>query len=64
VLLWCYFPGVFFNPYERVEIGRRNMPHWRQKGVIYFVTFRMGGFGATGEVGGMEGRKDAMVEGA
>ena len=29
-----------FNPLEPVRIYRRSMPHWRQEGATYFVTFR------------------------
>ncbi len=29
------------NPAEAVITYRRNLPHWRQKGVTYFVTFRL-----------------------
>ncbi len=32
---------VFFDPFAPVEIYRRNLPHWRQGGVTYFVTFRL-----------------------
>ncbi len=28
-----------FNPHARVHIYRRNLPHWRQEGCTYFVTF-------------------------
>ena len=28
-----------FNPYAPVHIYRRNLPHWRQPGTTYFVTF-------------------------
>jgi REP element-mobilizing transposase RayT len=31
----------FFNPYAKVKIGRANLPHWRQKSVLYFTTFRL-----------------------
>lgn len=30
-----------FNPHEEVTIYRRHLPHWRQKGATYFVTFRL-----------------------
>ncbi len=30
-----------FNPYEEVKVYRRHLPHWRQKGATYFVTFRL-----------------------
>ena len=29
-----------FDPHAEVTIYRRNMPHWRQKGCTYFITFR------------------------
>ena len=29
-----------FNPHAEVRIYRRNLPHWRQDGATYFVTFR------------------------
>jgi len=32
---------VFFHPHVEVEISRRNLPHWCQRGVMYFVTFRL-----------------------
>jgi putative transposase len=30
-----------FNPHEKVEVYRRHLPHWRQKGATYFITFRL-----------------------
>jgi len=30
-----------FNPHAEVELYRRHLPHWRQKGATYFVTFRL-----------------------
>lgn len=30
-----------FNPHEAVIIYRRSLPHWRQEGATYFVTFRL-----------------------
>ena len=30
-----------FDPYDEVRIARRRLPHWRQSGVSYFVTFRL-----------------------
>jgi hypothetical protein len=30
-----------YDPYEEVRIMRRRLPHWRQSGVAYFVTFRL-----------------------
>ncbi|MFZ5948551.1 MAG: Eco57I restriction-modification methylase domain-containing protein [Stygiobacter sp.] len=31
----------FFNPYDEIDIHRGNLPHWQQKDVWYFVTFRL-----------------------
>jgi len=31
----------FFNPLAPVEITAANLPHWRQEGVTYFITFRL-----------------------
>ena len=30
-----------FNPRAAMRIYRRNLPHWRQPGVTYFLTFRL-----------------------
>jgi carbamoylphosphate synthase large subunit/REP element-mobilizing transposase RayT len=30
-----------FDPHGEVEIKRRHLPHWEQKGATYFVTFRL-----------------------
>lgn len=32
---------VPFNEHKAVRLYRRNLPHWRQKGATYFVTFRL-----------------------
>jgi REP element-mobilizing transposase RayT len=34
-------PSPFFNPDAAVSKSRRNLPHWRQDGKTYFVTFRL-----------------------
>ena len=31
-----------FDPQVEVEVRERNLPHWRQAGKMYFVTFRLG----------------------
>ena len=33
---------VPFDEHKAVRIYRRNLPHWRQDGATYFVTFRLG----------------------
>src|SRR5437762_24203 len=36
-----HVPFRAFNPYGEVRIARRRLPHWRQPGVSYLVTFRL-----------------------
>lgn len=31
----------FFNPWGEVDVSRNRLPHWQQKGVIFFVTWRL-----------------------
>ncbi len=31
----------FFNPYEDIRFTANPLPHWQQKGAVYFVTFRL-----------------------
>jgi REP element-mobilizing transposase RayT len=31
-----------FDPAAELEVRARNLPHWRQQGATYFVTFRLG----------------------
>ena len=33
--------STFFNPHLALEIHARNLPHWTQEGMTYFVTFRL-----------------------
>jgi REP element-mobilizing transposase RayT len=33
--------GIFFDPEDNFEVYRRNLPHRRQAGVVYFVTFHL-----------------------
>jgi REP element-mobilizing transposase RayT len=35
------FGMAFFNPEASLIIRRGKLPHWRQEGAIYFVTFRL-----------------------
>lgn len=35
-------PFVPFDPRKAIRVYRRNLPHWRQRGATYFVTFRLG----------------------
>lgn len=32
---------TYFDPRADVDVSRRNLPHWRQEGCTYFVTFRL-----------------------
>jgi len=34
------FQGL--HPYKPVQVYQRHLPHWRQEGATYFVTFRLG----------------------
>jgi hypothetical protein len=36
-----HVPFRGFDPRDEVAIARRRLPHWRQNGVAYFVTFRL-----------------------
>jgi len=31
----------FFNPYAEIRHTENRLPHWQQKGAVYFVTFRL-----------------------
>lgn len=31
-----------FNPLQKTDKSRRNLPHWRQDGGCYFISFRLG----------------------
>ena len=32
----------FFNPFADIRHTENRLPHWQQKGVVYFITFRLG----------------------
>jgi putative transposase len=34
-------PFYGFDPRQGVDIARRRLPHWRQEGATYFITFRL-----------------------
>jgi REP element-mobilizing transposase RayT len=36
-----HVPFHGFDPYGEVNIARRRLPHWRQSGATYFITFRL-----------------------
>jgi putative transposase len=31
----------FFNPYANIRFTANRLPHWKQEGAVYFVTFRL-----------------------
>jgi hypothetical protein len=31
----------FFDPYTDIRFTANRLPHWQQKGAVYFVTFRL-----------------------
>jgi type I restriction enzyme R subunit len=37
----CGISVTDFDPHRTVQVYRHHLPHWRQDGVIYFVTFRL-----------------------
>ncbi|MGB0258972.1 MAG: transposase [Coraliomargarita sp.] len=32
---------MFYNPWTKTEVSKRNLPHWHQNEALYFVTFRL-----------------------
>ena len=36
------FSFNWFNPSKAIRIYRGNLPHWRQDGCLYFITYRLG----------------------
>jgi putative transposase len=34
--------SAVWTPYKSITVYHRHMPHWRQEGATYFVTFRLG----------------------
>lgn len=36
-----HFSYQYFNPHQSVDITHANLPHWKQHGATYFVTFRL-----------------------
>jgi type I restriction enzyme R subunit len=34
-------PSPFFDPRAPIDIHERNLPHWQQEGVFYFLTWRL-----------------------
>ncbi len=34
-------PDLFFDPYAGTTISERNLPHWKQDGKLYFLTWRL-----------------------
>ncbi len=36
-----HVPFQAFDPFSEVPVAHRRLPHWRQSGVAYFITFRL-----------------------
>ena len=51
-----------FDPRKPVRIYRRNLPHWRQDGATYFVTWRLADSLPAAQVRYLRQLRDAMVE--
>ena len=32
---------MFYNPWIKLDVSKRNLPHWHQNEALYFVTFRL-----------------------
>jgi hypothetical protein len=41
VITGRHVPFRGFDPHGELAIDRRRLPHWRQIGVAYFITFRL-----------------------
>jgi hypothetical protein len=39
--MFLYVYMAFFDPEASLVIHRGKLPHWRQEGAIYFVTFHL-----------------------
>jgi REP-associated tyrosine transposase len=51
----------FFNPYAEVHQTENRLPHWQQKGAVYFVTFRLGDAVPSRLLVQWEGQRDAWL---
>ena len=48
---------MFYNPWLTPQVSERNLPHWHQDGVIYFVTFRLADSIPTSKIRALQERR-------
>lgn len=53
---------MFYNPWQTPQISERNLPHWHQNGVIYFVTFRQADSIPSSKIKALQERRAAWDE--
>jgi len=53
---------VYFNPYEPIEVSERNLPHWRQPHVTYFVTFRLADALPADKLAALKAEREAWIK--
>ena len=53
--------SIFFDPEDNFQAYRRNLPHRRQAGVIYFVTFHLADSLPTKKLAAWEKEKDLWL---
>ena len=51
----------FFNPYAEIRLTENRLPHWQQRGAVYFVTFRLADAVPTRLRNEWENQRDAWV---
>ena len=52
----------FFNPYAEIRHTENRLPHWQQKGAVYFVTFRLADALPSRLLTQWEGERDAWLK--
>jgi len=55
-------PFNWFNPRKAVRVYRGNLPHWRQDGCLYFLTFRLADSIPHGILAQWEGERRTWLE--
>jgi REP element-mobilizing transposase RayT len=61
IIFICFFVTDFFDPEADFQVYRRNLPHWRQAGVKYFVTFRLADSLPTQKVAALKEEKERWL---
>ena len=56
-----FFMTDFFDPEADFQVYRRSLPHWRQAGVKYFVTFHLADSLPTKKLAAWEKEKDLWL---